>query len=286
MTSTESAAKAFYNREFEGQVYTPFAEAERHSINAIVEGFVARHGLADKRVLEVGCGRGAFQDVVKDYTGVDFAGSVAKYLHKPFHEASATSLPFEDSRFDAAWTIWTLEHVPNPERAFEELRRVVKPGGLLLLVPAWHCRPWAAEGYPVRPYSDFGLRGKLIKASVPLRETLIWRAAAQLPHRLARWMERMLRSGPTRFRYRPITPCYDTFWMTDSDAVNSMDPYEALVWFTSRGDECLNHPNPARHPLIRGGPLEIRVRKPAGATGSPAGAAAGATHRASAPAPR
>lgn len=270
MMATETEAKAFYNREFTGEVYTPFSEAERHSILRVLTDFVARHELAGKRVVEVGCGRGAFQDLVNDYVGVDYASAVKRYLHKPFVEASATSLPFEDSTFDAAWTVWTLEHVPDPARAFAELRRVIKPGGVLMLVPAWHCRPWAANGYPVRPYSDFGLGGKLIKASIPLRETLLWRAAAEFPHRLARWIERLFRSGPTHYRYRSITPCYDTFWMTDSDAVNSMDPYETLVWFTSRGDECLNHPDPSKHVLIRTGPLEIRVKKPAGVTTRPA----------------
>ncbi len=258
MTQTE--AKSFYSRELEGKAYTHFSEADAHSAHAWVRGFVDRFDLSGKRVLEVGCGRGAFQDLVNDYTGVDYSSGVAAYLRKPFVEASATSLPFEDNRFDAAWSIWTLEHVPDPEKAFAELRRVIKPGGVLFLFPAWHCRPWAAEGYPVRPYADFGWRGKLIKASIPLRDSLPWRLASELPHRLARFLERLARSGPTRYRYRRLTPNYDRFWMTDSDAVNAMDQYETLVWFTSRGDECLNYTTPLRR-FLAGGGLVIRVRK-------------------------
>ena len=48
---------------------------------------------------------------------------------------------------------------------------------LLYLAPAWLCRPWRAEGYPVPPYRDFNWKGELIKASIPVRNTLWWRAA-------------------------------------------------------------------------------------------------------------
>jgi len=32
------------------------------------------------------------------------------------------------------------------------------------------------------------------------------------------------------------------YWVPDSDAVNSMDPYEAALWFETRGDQCVNCP--------------------------------------------
>ena len=38
--------------------------------------------------------------------------------------------------------------------------------GYVYLNPAWACVPWAADGYEARPYSDFGITGKLIKASI------------------------------------------------------------------------------------------------------------------------
>src|SRR3546814_11978920 len=48
------------------------------------------------------------------------------------------------------------------------------------------------------------------------------------------------RNGPTRLRYRRLTPNYEKYWMSDSDAVNAIDSHEAMLWFLSRGDECLN----------------------------------------------
>ena len=121
-----------------------------------IGSFVEDYNLQGAHVLEVGAGSGQLQDMVDDYTGLDIAASAARYFHKPFVHGSATDLPFADGEFDAVWTVWVLEHVPNPELALSEMRRVTKSGGLIFLAPAWNCSPWLAEGYPVRPYSDFG----------------------------------------------------------------------------------------------------------------------------------
>ena len=44
------------------------------------------------------------------------------------------SLPFEDDRFDAALSTWTMCTIPDLEAALGELRRVLKPGGALHFV--------------------------------------------------------------------------------------------------------------------------------------------------------
>ena len=49
--------------------------------------------------------------------------------------------------------------------------------------------------------------------------------------------------------------------MPDSDAVNSMDPYEAILWFRSRGDDVLDPGGAVRQFLFRTGPLVIRINK-------------------------
>jgi SAM-dependent methyltransferase len=41
------------------------------------------------------------------------------------------SLPFADDSFDCALTTWSLCTIPDPERALQELRRVLRPGGQL-----------------------------------------------------------------------------------------------------------------------------------------------------------
>jgi hypothetical protein len=117
---------------------------------------------------------------------------------------------------------------------------VVKPGGLLFLQPAWFASPLAAEGYHVRPFRDFGAKGKLIKFSTPLRESLGFKMAYVLPIRAIRRATLALTPRPMSFHYWPLMANYDRYWEADSDAVNSLDRYEAYLWFKSRGDTCLN----------------------------------------------
>lgn len=87
---------------------------------------------------------------------------------EPFVSASAEALPFRTERFDAIWSVYVLEHVPYPEEALREIVRLLKPG------------------YPVCPWSDFDWRGKLIKAPVPLGNSLWFRAAYSLPLRMCK----------------------------------------------------------------------------------------------------
>jgi ubiquinone/menaquinone biosynthesis C-methylase UbiE len=170
-------------------------------------------------------------------------------------------LPFDDNEFDVIWTIAVLEHVPDPEKALLEMRRVLKHHGLLILNPAWYCRSWAAMGYPVRPYSDFNLKGKLTKASIIFRNHVLFRSLYILPRRLFRLLHALFMKRPLEFKYKTLEPNLEKFWMSDADAVNSMDPYEAILWFTSRGDKCLNFPDILSQFIVRTGPIIIRIIK-------------------------
>ncbi len=233
--------------------------AEVNHIKEKVGDFATQYGLRDKPVLDVGSGRGYLQDVVDNYTGLDISSNVGRFYHKKFVLGTATSMPFPDSSFDGVWSIWVLEHVPNPEQALAEIRRVAKNNGMLYLFPAWNCRTWAANGYDVRPYSDFDWKGKLIKASVPIRNWKPFQATARFTSRVPRLMASWL--GPTRFHYRRLEPNYKEYWEPDSDAVNSLDPYEMLLWFRSRGDECMNCDSTLGTPWMKSSPLIIRVHK-------------------------
>ena len=232
---------------------------ERLGIRGQVRQFVEQYHLHDAAVLDVGSGRGYLQDIVTNYTGLDIAAVVAKHYHKRFVHGTATAMPFADNTFDAAWSIWVLEHIPNPEAALSEIRRVVRPGGLLFLLPAWDCKPWAAQGYEARPYRDLGLGGKLIKASIPIRNSEAYWIATAVPNRLLRGG--FTGSGPTRLHYRRLEPNFSEYWQPDSDAVNDLDEMEVAMWFESRGDTCLNClPGRWRY-LQRWEPLVIRLNK-------------------------
>jgi len=113
-----------------------------------VKEFVDRFDLNNKSVLEIGSGRGYLQDAAKNYVGLDISPSVARFYHKKFVVGTATALPFADDSFDGIWSIWVFEHVPNPEQAFREMRRVIRNNGVIFLFPAWNVDRWAAQGIP------------------------------------------------------------------------------------------------------------------------------------------
>jgi SAM-dependent methyltransferase len=245
-SSTESSGKrsknyyeVAYQTNGQGRRGLDYEEVAREAAaNADVEGkirrFVDEYGLSGKRVLEVGSGRGYLQDIV------DISASVASKYHKPFVAASATAMPFPNSSFDAIWTIWVLEHIPEPERTLREMRRVLKPGGLLYLAPAWNCKSWAADGFVSRPYSDFNRRGKLVKASIPVRSSPFFIMMYLYPMRGIRWLQYRMTGQDTELHYRRLEPNYEIYWQEDSDAAISLDRYEAELWFRVRGDHCLN----------------------------------------------
>jgi len=115
----------------------------------LVRGLLARHlGPAPQRILDVGCGTGHLAGELLGaghrVTAVDrlpeaLAAASANDREIGMLRADAGRLPLRTGAFDAVTMIDVLEHVDDAA-ALTELRRVVRPGGLLVLtVPAV---PW------------------------------------------------------------------------------------------------------------------------------------------------
>ncbi len=255
----ESPSKKFYQNIDRDKVYTTAIDVTRHPFHRQLASFVAKWDLRQKKCLEVGSSKGLFQDLVAEYIGLDVTANLAKYYHKKFVVASGDHLPFPNESFHGIFTYATYEHIPNLEAALQEVVRVLKPGGVCLFAPAWHTRPWFAKGYHMRPYSKLSVSEKFIKISIPLRDMILVRWPRVFCRRVLRLGAYLMRRGrPASLKYEKLKPNYEVFWHSDSDACNSMDPFDVIVWFKSRGIICHGYESYLGALLVRTQALELR----------------------------
>lgn len=92
---------------------------------------------ANSNVLDAGAGEAHHKKYFSNinYVAADLAvGDMAWNYKKLDVIADISALPFFDESFDAVINIVTMEHVSEPVSVIEELSRVTKPAGMLLLV--------------------------------------------------------------------------------------------------------------------------------------------------------
>lgn len=109
----------------------------------------AVRGRENVRVLDVGCGSGqlaialARRREVREVTGIDIADTQIHLARENterlgldinFLVADAAEMPFSDASFDVVVSTMSLHHWEQPESALREIRRVLAPGGSLLLL--------------------------------------------------------------------------------------------------------------------------------------------------------
>lgn len=207
----------------------------------------------DGMILEIGCGRGLMRTVGPHYIGIDISIEALKGNNFARSVSSAEILPFPDQIFDFVFSFHTLEHVGSPEHVLSEINRVLKPNGVAFLKPAWNCRSWNNKKLLKKPYSDLSFQDKVEKVLIPLRNSVIFRGLFTIPIRLLREISYLLNKQPTELSYRRLIPnyVYDQYWVSDADAVSSIDPHEVIWFFKSRGYEIFSHSSFAQRVLTR-----------------------------------
>ena len=127
-----------------------YLDTARHQSEALkARSFEGLRLEAGQRVLDVGCGTG---DDVHDLAvlvaptgeavGLDNDPDLLAEARRravgrealTFVAGNAEALPFDDATFDACRAERVLQHLAHPERAVGEMRRVLRPGGRLVLL--------------------------------------------------------------------------------------------------------------------------------------------------------
>jgi malonyl-CoA O-methyltransferase len=98
--------------------------------------------LTGRRVLDIGCGKGRFARVLKErypeaeIWGLDLSEEMLRHVPPEVRtrQGTMTDLPFPDGFFDAAYATESLEHAVEIETAVEEICRVVRPDGRIVII--------------------------------------------------------------------------------------------------------------------------------------------------------
>jgi len=160
---------AFYSDP--GGVFTSGPERARRQARMLASALAGRPG--PQRIVDVGCGDGAATALVKsldpgntvigvDWSATALARAADRGLPVVQGGTDGAGLPLADSCADVVIMSELIEHLVDTDTAVDEARRVLRPGGLLLLstpnLAAWFNRGLICLG--VQPvFSEVSLRG-------------------------------------------------------------------------------------------------------------------------------
>ncbi len=121
----------------------------------------------EDRILDVGCSRGFYLKALEAHTshvvGVDIsADSVATAVTENVELGDVTNLRFADATFDKVFSLHTIEHVADVRAFVAEISRVLKPGGLAIIVYPWELfRGMQAMGAAIRLHKNPFMAGRV-----------------------------------------------------------------------------------------------------------------------------
>jgi len=126
-----------------------YEEVERYRFETqpFMTGMMEFGHFRGKKLLEIGCGLGTdllqFARGGAEVTGIDLTPASVDLVKKRFalygmsveaQSADAECLPFSDASFDVVYSFGVLHHTPNTHKAIDEVHRVLKPGGRIIIM--------------------------------------------------------------------------------------------------------------------------------------------------------
>jgi len=123
------------------------------SYRMFLEELVAWRGERDEPfdLLDIGCGTGTFDAMLAGCSlparvvGLDYAEAMCKVASRKAHHANVADrlryvtadsehLPFADQTFDVVTCSNSFHHYPHQQKVIHDMRRVLRPGGRLMLI--------------------------------------------------------------------------------------------------------------------------------------------------------
>ena len=106
-----------------------------------------------KKILDIGCGpRGSLEWASGAAERIGLDPLADKYVRlneglqkMSYVQGNAEAIPFQEAYFDVVSSFNSLDHVDDPEQSLREIERVLKPGGLFLLIADIHESPTVTE---------------------------------------------------------------------------------------------------------------------------------------------
>jgi len=124
--------------------YASFYDKKNDFLDGFEKGILQKiiGDVKGKRVLDIGCGTGRCIKTLIDkgaiITGCDISPEMLKiakkkFLNVEFAEGDIENLPFKDDCFDVVLASFLIVHLKSLQKAFDEVYRVLKPGGIFIL---------------------------------------------------------------------------------------------------------------------------------------------------------